>query len=113
MKDQLLFILVLEGTVSVVSSDLPCKDDNAQFSTVPLKACFDQVLIRSACFSLFKLFIFICGFSTKGTFAFVYNKKIWSQKIWGYLPHFWSDSGFKGTVNFKESRAIFKPWRVT
>ena len=35
--------LVLKGTVSVISSDPPCKDDNARFSTVPLKALSDQV----------------------------------------------------------------------
>ena len=29
----------LKGTVIVFSSDPPCKDDNAQFTTVPLKPC--------------------------------------------------------------------------
>ena len=30
-------------TVSVISSDPPCKDGNARFTTVPSKALFDQV----------------------------------------------------------------------
>ena len=29
----------IKGTVSVTSSDPPCKDGNAQFTTVPLKYC--------------------------------------------------------------------------
>ena len=34
----------LKGTVSVVSSDPPCKEGNAQFTTVPLKTfCVRQV----------------------------------------------------------------------
>ena len=35
-----------KGTVSVVLSDPPCKDGNAWFTTVPLKALSDQVWIR-------------------------------------------------------------------
>ena len=33
-----------KGTVSVISSDPPCKDDNARIITVPLKALSHQVL---------------------------------------------------------------------
>ena len=32
----------LKGTVSVISSDPQCKDDNARFTTVPLKPFTDQ-----------------------------------------------------------------------
>jgi len=31
------------GTVCVISSDPQCKDNNARFTTVPLKALSDQV----------------------------------------------------------------------
>ena len=47
--DIFLFELVLidfhkiKGTVSVISSDPPCKDGNARFTTVPLKALSDQI----------------------------------------------------------------------
>ena len=37
---------ILKGTVSVISSDPPCKDDNAWFTKVPLKALSDQHWIR-------------------------------------------------------------------
>ena len=33
----------IKGTVSVISSDPPCKDDNVRFTTEPLKALSDQV----------------------------------------------------------------------
>ena len=36
-------------TVRVISSDPPCKDDNARFTTVTLEAFSDQVLIRYEC----------------------------------------------------------------
>ena len=32
-----------KGTVSVILSDPPCKDVNAQITTLPLKALSDQV----------------------------------------------------------------------
>ena len=32
---------LLKGTVSVISSDPPCKDGNARFTTIPLKALSD------------------------------------------------------------------------
>ena len=32
----------LQGTVSVISSDPPCKDVNAEFTTVPLRPSVDQ-----------------------------------------------------------------------
>ena len=37
------YLKVLKGTVSVFLSDPLCKDDNARFTTVPLKSLSDQV----------------------------------------------------------------------
>ena len=37
---------MIKGTVSVISSNPPCKDGNARFTTVPLKALCDQVWVR-------------------------------------------------------------------
>ena len=33
----------MKGTVSEISSDSPCKENNIRFSTVPLKALSEQV----------------------------------------------------------------------
>ena len=33
---------IIKGTVSVISSDPPCKDNNVRFTTVPLKTLSDQ-----------------------------------------------------------------------
>jgi len=33
----------LKRTASVISSDPPCKADNARFTTLPLKALSDQI----------------------------------------------------------------------
>ena len=62
----------------------------------------------SMLFCSFTMFIIICEFSVKVACTFLlYNKKQWrnSQKLTLfeyrkqlYLPHFWSDQGFKGTV---------------
>ena len=38
----LIFLEELKGAVSVISSDPPSKDNNARFTTVPLKALSDQ-----------------------------------------------------------------------
>ena len=35
-------IAVIKGTVSVISSDPSCKDDNARFTIVPLKHLYGQ-----------------------------------------------------------------------
>ena len=32
-----IYLNKLKGTVSVISSDSPCKDDSVRFTTVPLK----------------------------------------------------------------------------
>jgi len=46
------FLNLIKGTVSVISSDSPCKDSISWFKTVSLKAFSDQVWIRyqSFCF---------------------------------------------------------------
>jgi len=54
----------------VISSDPSCKDGNAWFTTVPLKALFDTVWIMYQWYN-FRLIIFIRGFSTKETCAFL------------------------------------------
>jgi len=38
--------ITLKETVSVISIDPPGKDDNTRFTTVPLTALSEQVLIR-------------------------------------------------------------------
>jgi len=45
---------VIKGTVSVISSDPPCKDGNARYTTVPLKALSDDKCGRYCHFSRFK-----------------------------------------------------------
>ena len=35
----------IKGTVSVISSDPPCKDSSIQFTTVPLKSLSDQTCL--------------------------------------------------------------------
>ena len=51
----------IKGTVSIISSDPPCKVDNTQFRTVLLKALSDQVSIRNQCLLILKIDY---GFST-------------------------------------------------
>ena len=90
-----------KGTVSVIWSDPPCKDGNARFTTVHIKALSDQAWIRFPCFYFFKLIVSICGFSAKVTCEHFFlirsneethrNKHFSSQEIRGYLPQFWSD----------------------
>ena len=41
MKVVLLKYLLLKGTVSNISSDPLCKDDNVRFTTLPMKSIFD------------------------------------------------------------------------
>ena len=67
----------LKGTESVISSDPPCQDGYARFTTVLLKALSAQVWIRNLCFSFFKILIFICDFFTYVTCAFLAYKKSW------------------------------------
>ena len=58
----------------VNTSNPPCEDGIPQCKTVPLKALSDQVKIKYSCFCLFKLFIFICGFSTAVICAFLFMR---------------------------------------
>ena len=39
-------IIILKGTVSVISSDPQCKDGNARITSVPLKGLSDRVQVR-------------------------------------------------------------------
>ena len=65
----------LKGTVCAISSNPP-------------HLCLIYLWLRYVGFCLFKLFIFICGFSAKVTSAFLsIYKKQWSQTRM-YLPHF-------------------------
>ena len=58
--------MFIKGTASLNSSDPPCKDDNARFTTVPLKALSDQVYrIRYQCLKFQKLIILIVDFLQK------------------------------------------------
>ena len=80
----------LKGTVSIISSDPSCKDSN------PLKALSEQVLMRYPYF-LFKLFIFISGFSSKGTCAFLAYKKFTKVNTFRVRKTtLFSDKGLKG-----------------
>ena len=56
---------LFKGTLSVISSDPPCKDGNARFTTIP------------DVFFFFRLFMFIYGFSAKVTCLFFGYKKQW------------------------------------
>ena len=61
----------------IISGDPPCKDGNARFTTVPLKALSDQV------WTFLKLFILICGFSAKVTCTlFAYIRKTAEKSSW-------------------------------
>ena len=66
----------LNGIVSTISSDLSAK---MAITTVPFKALSDQVWIRYLCFCFFKVFFFICGFSSNVTCAFLAYRKQWKN----------------------------------
>jgi len=67
----------LKGTVSETSGDPPihAKMKMPDFQCGGLKALSDQVWIRYPWFRLFRLFIFIHGFSAKVSCAFLAYKK--------------------------------------
>ena len=101
----LLIAIIIKGTVSVISSDPPCKDGNARFTTGPLKALPDQVWIRHSCLFIFKLFIFISDFSAKWLAYFLLikalgklteTKTLWVRKNEVIFHSF--DQIFKGNV---------------
>ena len=64
-------IFLFKNIDNVVLTDSSYKDDNARFTTVPLKALADQLWIRYQCLSFRKLIIFNCRFYTKVTCAFL------------------------------------------
>ena len=49
MDGIVILMSIIKGSVNVISSDPPSKVENAQFSTVPLKALSDQISIRYQC----------------------------------------------------------------
>ena len=85
----------IKGTVRVISSDPPCKDDNVRFATVPLKALSDQVWIRHQCFSFIKPF-----FSS-------------AVSLWKWSAHFCSKSQRRNSQEYTlfESDKGFKGYR--
>ena len=52
----------LTGTVNLISSDPPCKDGNARFTTVPFKDLSDQAWIRNAYFFYWNYFCLFVSF---------------------------------------------------
>ena len=76
--------IFLKGTVSVISSGPHCKEGNAQFTKVPLKALFDPVWMRYPCFSFFKqVFLFAVSLQKRLTYFFHLRSN-------GECKHFWS-----------------------
>ena len=80
------FLTNLKGTVRVISSEPPCKDANARFTTVPIIVLSDLVWII--------FFFIISDFSAKVA-AFLAYEKSWENpkkltlfEKWRYLPHF-------------------------
>ena len=69
-------IMFFDLTEGVLSNNPLCKNGNARFTTVPLKALSGQFWIRYSWFCFFKLFIFLCGFYVKETCAFIAYKEI-------------------------------------
>ena len=95
--------LQIKGTVSVISSNHPCKDGNVRFTTVPLKSS-DQVWNRYPRFFSNWLFSHLWVLNKSYNCAFfAYRKKeeifrTFRVRIQSYRSHFWSDKGFKGNV---------------
>ena len=81
-----------KGTVSVKSSEPLMKLWHYMFTTVPLKAFSDQVCTRHACFSLWKLLVFIFGFSVLETMEKLSELNTFQvKKKLEYLPQYWID----------------------
>jgi len=81
-------------TVSVTAGDPPCKDDNARFTMVPLKALSHLVWIRYQCFK--NLIIFNYGFSIKVVYAFLLQENMYklselNQQKRKYFFQYWSN----------------------
>ena len=88
----------VKRTVSVISSAPPCKDDNAQFTTVPFKTLFWKKCWRYRCFH--QIFPPLLSVRKKCASHFLRETAIENKQKpkHGYLIHTWSDKAFKGTV---------------
>ena len=86
----------LKRTVSIISSETPCKDGNARFRTAPFKLC----LIKNELD--INVFVSFTGSLRKWLVHFLPRRSIEKINIFRvsnrrYLPHFWN-LFFKGTV---------------
>ena len=98
----ILSILMLQGTLSVISSDpAPCKDGNAWFATIPFKALSDQVLIIKQCL-MFMSHIFIFNF-------YIELSANYPERNWVFAPN----SAFLITISLEPNVVdpkYFKLW---
>ena len=95
-------VLKIKGTVSLISSNPPCKD-----CTVTLKALFAQIWKM---FMILNTDYFLIVSSQQKWLVHFYCRKtcskyqIWTLLNWEkrqYLPHYWSDKGSKGTIVYQ------------
>ena len=96
----------LKGTVSVISSDPPCKAGHTWFTTLPLKPFSFNNVEDIVVFLGLKVFVsensymFACSRNAPVTYAEKPNLtlKRFSNYKHGYLIYAWADKAFKGTV---------------
>ena len=62
--------------IGLLKPNFKCKDGNARFTTVPLRAVAVSVWIIYQCVWFVKLITFNCGFSTKAPCAFLLQENI-------------------------------------
>ena len=79
LKSFFLGLYVIKGAVSIISSDPPCKEGNARFTTVPLKPWCVRWIQRYVCVNLLKpaciqLQIQVCAVLSYVHFSVKYNK---------------------------------------
>jgi len=94
-----------KGNISVILSDPWWKDGNTGLTTVPLKALY-HVWIRTPYFVLEHSSLSFVDSLQKWLAHFLHIRKTGEIiRIWHflsekrrYLPHYWLDSGFKGTI---------------
>ena len=92
-------ILIFKGTVSVISSDRPCKDGNTRIKTVAPKSYSDRkcgIVNISASFSIASSKQGMRKSISHGESANV-NNSLKKQNHW-YLIRSWPGRAFKGTV---------------
>ena len=106
--------LYLKGTVSVISSDSPCKYGNAWFTTVQLRALSDQVKTICQCLKSEKP-----HFYYRNTYSTYLNIIPVNLEKLHYLPHYWTNIGFdqryscESTLpSFYEGSLEIKPSRI-